>query len=338
VRPTPDPEPHQAFPPASFKVDVFLGDDDRLAMLRAEARRGLTRTPKELPPKWFYDERGSQLFEDITQLPEYYLTRRERQILFERADEVAAVSRAETLVELGSGSSDKTRLLLDALMRVGRLRRFVPFDVCLPALEHAGLALTREYPSLEVHAIVGDFEHHLTMLPRAGSGPRLIAFLGSTIGNFDDEKRATFFRRLRSVTRPGDLFLLGTDLIKDPARLNAAYNDAAGVTAAFNRNVLRVLNRDLEANFVEDQFEHVASFDSERERVDIRLRSRVTQIVDVAALRLRVSFTAGEEMRTEISTKFQRSGLEAELGAANFRPARWWTDPGGDFAVSLWGV
>ena len=322
--------------PSRLRVDVLLDDHDRMEMLRAEARRGLTRRPRELPPKWFYDQRGSALFDEITTLPEYYLTRREREILRARAVAIAELTRAETLVELGSGSSEKTRILLDALgagLPAG-LRRFVPFDVCLPALEQAGAALLREYPALEIHAVVGDLDHHVGLLPR---GRRcVVALLGSTIGNFDPAARAALYRQLREVLGPGDFFLLGTDLVKDPARINAAYNDAAGVTAAFNRNVLRVLNRDLGADFREDRFEHVASFDPERELVDIRLRSLDSQVVEVGALDLRVSFAAGEEMRTEISTKFRRPSLERELGQAGFALVRWWTDRGGDFALSLW--
>jgi L-histidine N-alpha-methyltransferase len=317
-----------------LEVEVLIDEDGRLAMLRAEAGRGLTRRPKELPPKWFYDARGSALFDAITRLPEYYLTRREREILRARARDIAAVTRAETLVELGSGTSDKTRFLLDALDRQKTLQRFVPFDVCLPALQDAAAALLRDYPRLDVHAVAGDFELHLGALPYRGRS--LVAFLGSTIGNFGPPKRASLYRQLRRALGPGDFFLIGTDLVKDPARLHAAYNDSKGVTAAFNRNVLRVLNRDLDADFVEDQFEHLATFDPERELIDIRLRSRVEQVVTVAALDLPVKFAAGEEMRTEISTKFRREILEGELGDAGFSLVRWWTDEGGDFALSLW--
>jgi L-histidine N-alpha-methyltransferase len=323
--------------PSRFKIDVLIDERERLAMLRAEARRGLARQPKELPPKWFYDERGSDLFDAITRLPEYYLTRCEREILAAHAPGIASITRAETLVELGSGTSEKTRLLLDAFERSDRwrgLRRFVPFDVCLPALEQAGAALLGEYPNLEVQAVVGDFDHHIRRLPRQGRS--LVAFLGSTIGNFEPLKRAALYRQLRTALEPGDFFLLGTDLLKAPARIHAAYNDAAGVTAAFNRNVLRVLNRDLGADFVEEQFQHVATFDPERELVDIRLRSLVDQVVEVADLKMQIHFAAGEEMRTEISTKFRRARLEEELGAAGFSLVRWWTDRAGDFALSLW--
>ncbi|HET6284929.1 MAG TPA: L-histidine N(alpha)-methyltransferase [Polyangia bacterium] len=325
-----------AKPRRRSSVDVFLDEEERIAMLRAEARRGLTSLPKQLPPKWFYDQRGSELFEEITRLPEYYLTRSEREILLRRADEIASLTNSESLVELGSGSSEKTTILLDALVRRGSLTTFVPFDVCLPALQQASAALAREYPDLAVHAIVGDFDHHLPLLPRQGR--RLVAFLGSTIGNFDVDHRASFFAQLGSALAPGDFLLLGTDLVKDPARLEAAYNDSAGVTAAFNRNVLRVLNRDLGADFVEDQFQHVATYDGDRDLIDIRLRSLQAQRVNVGALKLVVPFAAGEEMRTEISAKFTRAGLQDELGTAGYFLVRWWTDRAGDFALSLWGV
>jgi L-histidine N-alpha-methyltransferase len=314
---------------------VVLGDEERLGMLRAEARRGLTARPKQLPPKWFYDERGSALFERITELPEYYLTRREREILLARAGEIALLTRPASLVELGSGSSEKTRILLDALTSGGSLRRFTPFDVCMPALEQAGAALVRDYPGLAVHGVVGDFHLHVALLPAEG-GRRMVAFLGSTIGNFDVAERATFLRTLRRALAPGDFFLLGADLLKDRRRLEAAYDDAAGVTAAFNKNMLRVLNNDLGATFDEDQFEHVARFDADRQVMDMRLRARAAHSVSVQALGLTVSFDRGEEMRTEISTKFSRAGLEQELAAAGFDLCRFWTDRAGDFSLSLW--
>jgi len=323
-----------------LRIDIMLGEEERLAMLRAEARRGLTAAPKQLPPKWFYDERGSALFDEITRLPEYYLTRREREILVARADEIADLTRATTLVELGSGTSEKTRLLMDALLRGGTLQRFMPFDVCLPALEQAGAALVDEYPGLSLHAVVGDFHQHVSLLPRPPErrARRLVAFLGSTIGNFDAAEREAFFASLRQALGPGDSLLLGADLVKDHDRLNAAYNDAQGVTAAFNKNVLRVLNRDLDATFDEDRFDHIASYDSERELIDIRLRARSAHVARVRALGLTVSFRAGEEMRTEISTKFRRDGLARELSAAGFFQGAFWTDPAEDFSLSLWRV
>jgi L-histidine N-alpha-methyltransferase len=320
-------------------VQVLLTDADRVRLLRAEARRGLTATPKQLPPKWFYDERGSALFEAITRQPEYYLTRREREILTAHAGDIARTTRAATLVELGSGSSEKTRLLLDALRAEDTLRRFMPFDVCLPAVADAAAGLRRDYPGLDVKAVVGDFHEHVRFLPREpleDDGPRLVAFLGSTIGNFDEAERARFFSALRLVLRPGDWFLLGADLVKAKRRLDAAYNDAAGVTVQFNKNVLRVLNRDLRATFDEALFDHVAGYDRERELVDIRLRARVAHDVKVGALGLKVHFAAGEEMRTEISVKFTRAGLETSLRGAGFRRSAFWTDRARDFSLSLW--
>jgi L-histidine N-alpha-methyltransferase len=320
-------------------VEVLLTEADRVRLLRAEARRGLTATPKQLPPKWFYDERGSALFDAITREPEYYLTRREREILTAHAGDIARTTRAATLVELGSGSSEKTRLLLDALQASGSLRQFMPFDVCLPAVAAAATALRRDYPGLEIQAVVGDFHEHVRFLPRAlAGGPRLIAFLGSTIGNFDESERARFFAALRFVMRPGDWFLLGADLVKSKRRLDAAYNDAAGVTIDFNKNVLRVLNRDLRASFDEALFDHVAGYDPERELVDIRLRARVAHEVKVQALGLTVRFEAGEEMRTEISVKFTRPGLQTSLAKAGFKKTRFWTDAAKDFSLSLWQV
>jgi L-histidine Nalpha-methyltransferase len=301
--------------------------------MRADVVRGLQATPKELPSKYFYDEDGSALFDAITRLPEYYPTRTERGILEARADEIAARSGADTLIELGSGTSEKTRLLLDALARRGALRRFVPFDVDEATLRSAAEAVAAEYPGVAVHAVVGDFERHLGLLP--GGGRRMIAFLGSTIGNLTPEQRSMFFGEIVATLEPGDTFLLGTDLVKDTARLEAAYDDSAGVTAAFNRNVLHRLNRELDADFRPDAFEHVALFDTEREWIEMRLRSSADQVVTVAGLGLTVPFTAGEEMRTEISAKFRRDGLAGELTVAGLRLVDVWIDPAGDFALSL---
>jgi len=307
------------------------------AALRADVAEGLTSAPKELPPKWFYDDVGSQLFDEITRLPEYYPTRRERWILEHHAADVARLSGADTLVELGSGTSEKTRLLLDAFLARGgdgdRFRRFVPFDVSETTLRDAAAAVATEYPSLAVHAVVGDFEHHLGTLP--GGGRRLVAFLGGTVGNLDPKQRARFLADLAAGLAPGDGLLLGTDLVKDVDRLVAAYDDAAGVTAAFNRNVLAVVNRELDADFVPDRFAHVAVFDTDNEWIEMRLRSGGAQRVRIGDLDLDVGFDAGEEMRTEISTKFRREGVEAELSSAGLALARWWTDPDGDFALSL---
>ncbi|MGY1704144.1 L-histidine N(alpha)-methyltransferase [Geodermatophilus sp. SYSU D00697] len=317
----------------SISLTTHLAPEDAAEALRADALAGLTATPKSLPPRWFYDARGSALFDEITRLPEYYPTRAERAILAARSGEVAAASGADVLVELGSGTSEKTRLLLSALRRAGTLRRFVPCDVDPSVLRAAGAAIETEFPGVEVEAVVGDFTRHLAELPR--SGRRLVAFLGSTIGNLEPGPRAEFLAELAGTLTPGDSFLLGTDLVKDPARLVRAYDDAAGVTAEFNRNVLAVLDRELGADFDLDAFEHVAVWDADHEWIEMRLRSRAAQVVRVAELDLDVPFAAGEEMRTEVSAKFRRDGVARELAAAGLSMTHWWTDPDGDFALSL---
>jgi len=314
-------------------VDVRLGPDDIAAALKRDARNGLLGHSKELPPKWFYDELGSLLFEAITRLPEYYPARRERQILERHSGEVAALSGADAVVELGSGSSEKTRLLLDALAEAGTLRRFIPFDVSEPTLRSAGTAIAVAYPGVEVQGVVGDFECHLGAVPTGGR--RLVVFLGGTIGNLLPEQRTKFLSEVAGGMARGDALLLGTDLVKDPARLVAAYDDTVGVTAAFNRNLLSVLNRELAADFVLPRYAHVARWDSEEERIEMRLRSLGDQTVALAAIEACVDFADGEEMRTEISAKFRRAGVEAELGAVGLEVRRWWTDPGGDYALSL---
>jgi L-histidine Nalpha-methyltransferase len=304
--------------------------------LRADARRGLGSDPKSLPPKWFYDAQGSALFDKITELHEYYPTRAEREILAAQAASIAALTGARTLVELGSGSSDKTRLLLDALRTAGTLRCYVPVDVSESALVAAGDALSAEYPGLDVRAVVSDFEEHLGF-PADGDvpAPRLIAFLGSTIGNLLPDQRAAFLAQVRAGLRPGDFFLLGTDLVKDPAVLVAAYDDDSGVTAQFNKNVLAVLNAELGADFDPDEFEHVAVWDAAAEWIEMRLRSLADQTVHVPAIGLTVRFAAAEEMRTEVSAKFRLPGVQAELAAAGLDMRSWWTDSAAQFGLSL---
>jgi L-histidine N-alpha-methyltransferase len=314
-------------------MDVYLDPSALTESMADDVRAGLTAMPKTLPPKYFYDARGSELFDEITRLPEYYPTRTERSILVERAAEIAAVTRAETLIELGSGTSEKTRLLLRALRDGGTLRRFVPFDVDPAVLKDASAAVSDEFPTIAVEPVVGDFECHLSELPRHRR--RLLAFLGSTIGNLDPAQRALFLRDVRAALGPGDAFLLGTDLVKSPERLVAAYDDAAGVTSAFNKNLLAVLNRDLGADFDPDEFDHVAIWDDEREWIEMRLRSRQDQTVRLGMLDLEVHFARGEELRTEISAKFRRPSVEHELAAAGLRLTDWWTDRAGDFALSL---
>jgi L-histidine Nalpha-methyltransferase len=317
----------------SITLESHLVPSSALEALAADVRAGLTASRKTLPPKWFYDQRGSELFDQITRLPEYYPTAAERALLAGRADEIASVSGAGVLVELGSGTSEKTRLLLDALRRAGRLERFVPVDVDPTVLRAAGEAVAAEYPGVRVDAVVGDFERHLDLLPRGGR--RMVAFLGSTIGNLEPGPRAEFLAGVRAGLDAGDSFLLGTDLVKDVDRLVAAYDDAAGVTAEFNRNVLAVVNRELGADFDLAAFAHVARWDAEQEWIEMRLRSVRGQRVRIADLDLDVTFAEGEELRTEVSAKFREEGVRAELAAAGLRLERWWTDPAGDVAVSL---
>lgn len=313
-----------------FHLTRTLPDDATDAALRADVHRGLTGRPKTLPPKWFYDAHGSDLFEKITELPEYYPTRAEREILVARSGDIAAATRARTLVELGSGSSEKTRHLLDALTE---LHTYVPVDVSESALTQAGQALAAERPGLDVHALIADFTAELT-LPET-PGPRLVAFLGGTIGNLLPVERAAFLASVRALLAPGDALLLGTDLVKDEQVLVRAYDDAAGVTAAFNKNVLTVINRELGADFEPAAFDHVALWDAEHEWIEMRLRSRTAQTVKVPALDLAVDFAAGEELRTEVSAKFRQEGVRGELSAAGLDLAHWWTDGAGRFALSL---
>ena len=322
----------------SLHVERRLPADFLADSLRADALAGLTTSPKSLPPKWFYDAAGSELFEKITALPEYYPTRAEREILQSVAPQIATASGAATLVELGSGSSEKTRLLIDALREAGTLRRYVPVDVSEQALLAAATALFSDYPGLEVSGVVSDFEEYVGLLGAGddgAEGPRLIAFLGSTIGNLLPAQRASFLARIRSGLADGDALLLGTDLVKDPAVLVSAYDDEAGITAAFNKNVLSVLNHELGANFDPDAFEHVACWDAGREWIEMRLRATSPQTVRLPAIDLTAEFAAGEEMRTEVSAKFRREGVARELAAAGFTLDRWWTDGQGRFGLSL---
>ncbi|MFD8262180.1 L-histidine N(alpha)-methyltransferase [Streptomyces griseoluteus] len=314
----------------SLHVTRTLPEDATDAALRADVLDGLSTDPKTLPPKWFYDARGSELFERITELPEYYPTRAEREILQNRSGEIAAASGARTLIELGSGSSAKTRHLIDALTS---LEAYVPVDVSESALVQAGRALTGERPGLAVHALIADFTEPMT-LPGT-PGPRLVAFLGGTLGNLLPAERSGFLAGVRAMLAPGDGLLLGTDLVKDEAVLVRAYDDASGVTAAFNKNVLSVLDRELGADFDPDTFDHVARWDPEREWIEMRLRSRTAQTVKIPALGMIVDFAAGEEMRTEVSAKFRREGVGAELEKAGLDLTHWWTDSEDRFALSL---
>jgi L-histidine Nalpha-methyltransferase len=318
-------------------LERHLEPDASAVALRQDVRRGLTATPKLLPPKWFYDQVGSDLFEQITRLPEYYPTGRERAVLQARSDQIALVTGADTLVELGSGSSEKTRLLLSALQRAGTLAGYVPFDVSESALLAAADRIAAEYPEVGVHAVLGDFERHLDQLPRTGR--RLIAFLGGTIGNLVPDERARFLGEVAAGLGPDEAFLLGTDLVKgtpqDRSRLVRAYDDSQGVTARFNLNVLQVINRELGADFDLTAFSHLARFDEQQQWIEMRLRSERDQQIRIDDLDLEVGFSAGEEIRTEISAKFTRTRLEAEYRQAGLRMSAWWTDPDGDYALSL---
>ncbi|MFF5180780.1 L-histidine N(alpha)-methyltransferase [Micromonospora sp. NPDC000316] len=312
-------------------LEIYLEQQDLEHGLREDVRAGLTAEPKWLPPKWFYDSRGSELFEEITRLPEYYPTRAERVVLAEHADDVATLTGAKTLIELGSGSSEKTRLLLDAFTRQGGLGTFVPLDVSVSALAGSTAQIAADYPSLRVRGIVGDFTRQLDRLPTGGR--RLVVFLGGTIGNLLPGERAEFLAGMRAALEVGDWLLLGTDLVKDPAVIVPAYDDAAGVTAEFNRNVLHVINRELGADFDPEAFAHVARWDPSREWIEMRLRA--TRPMRVRVLDLTVEFAEGEELRTEVSAKFRPEGIAAELAVAGFAAAEFWTDPQGLFGVTL---
>jgi L-histidine N-alpha-methyltransferase len=320
-----------------IEIEVRLRADGGAAMAR-DVRLGLTAKPKELSPKYFYDERGSQLFERITELEEYYPTRAEREILERLSGEiVAAAGEPGTLVELGSGSAVKTRHLLSAMRDAGCLATYVPVDISEEITREAAESLVEEYPGLTVRGLVCDFEHDLERIPD-GDGRRLVAFLGGTIGNLYPDARREFLARVAALLEPGDRILLGTDLVKSAERLEAAYDDAEGVTAEFNKNVLRVLNREYGGDFDPGAFEHVARYDAEAARMDIRLRSLADQAVRLDGLDLTVRFAAGEEMRTEISSKFTRERLEGVYREVGLRPDGWFADAAEDYALSLASV
>jgi L-histidine N-alpha-methyltransferase len=319
--------------PDRVTIDVHLPPGGPLSGMAADVRAGLTKPFKELSPRYFYDERGSELFEQITELPEYYPTRCEREILKLHSPAIVSVAGPRALIELGSGSAAKTRVLLDAMQDFGCLEAYAPVDISEEITRETADAVASEYEGIEVRGHVCDYELDLERVPVRG--PRVIAFLGGTIGNFQPAQRASFLRRISNLLGPDDRFLLGTDLVKDAATLEAAYDDSQGVTAAFNKNVLAVLNDRLGANFDLECFEHVARWDEDNLWMDIRLRSLTNQVVDITEIDLRVGFQAGEEMRTEISTKFMRPGLEGIYQEAGLELTDWWTDPDGLFALSL---
>jgi L-histidine N-alpha-methyltransferase len=316
------------------QVDSWLADDEERSLAN-DVLDGLTKPFKELAPKHFYDARGSELFERICELPEYYPTRTELRILGLAADEIVRATGAGELVELGAGASDKARLLLDAMAAAGTLERYIPLDVSASVVEDAAERLVEDYEELRIHGVVGDFERHLEHVPSADGVPRLVALLGGTIGNFPPGTRRAVLSKIAGLLGPEDRLLLGTDLVKDPAVIEAAYNDAEGVTAEFNRNLLHVVNRELAADFSPDSFEHVAFFDRRHEWVEMRLRATRPCSVLIADLDLRVEFAAGEELRTEISAKFTPERVEADLEASGLAVEEFFTDEQELFGISL---
>lgn len=310
-----------------------MDDDDRRAELYDATFWSLRSTPRELPAVWLYDERGSNLFDEITRLPEYYPTDAEREILAARAAEIAERTKGRTLVELGAGTSEKTLLLLDALSAAGTLERFAPLDVSEEVLRASAEAIADRYPSISVHGIVGDFERDLAALP-PGDG-RVIAFLGSTVGNLYPARRAKLFRAIAAALAPGDAFLLGIDLVKDPAVIERAYNDSRGVTEEFVRNALTNANRELGADFAQERYAFDAHWDAEREWMDIGFDALEAHTVSIAELEVEFALAEGERLRVEVSTKFRREGIESELAAAGLRPTAWWTDEAARFALLL---
>ena len=314
-------------------MSVVIERREVLDTLVEDVRDGLTRSLKELPPKYFYDERGSELFDQITTLPEYYPTRCERQILNRHAPAIVRATDAEELVELGSGTASKTRALLYAMAGHGSLRRYVPFDFDPSVVEACAHELTELYPGLDVHGVVGDFGRDLDCIPDGNR--RLFAFLGGTIGNLAPEQRKAFLRQLRAQMGPEDRLVIGTDLVKDRSVLEAAYNDSAGVTAEFNRNVLRVINAGLDADFKPEAFEHVAFFDEANSWIEMRLRANGAQAVRIDSAGLEIRFADGEEIRTEISAKFTRDAVAGELDAAGLALDEFFTDDAGLFGLAF---
>ncbi|MCC5951617.1 MAG: L-histidine N(alpha)-methyltransferase [Acidimicrobiia bacterium] len=313
---------------------MHLAAGDWQATLVDDLRVSLLENPRRVAPVWFYDERGSELFEQITELAEYYPTRAERELLERHAPDLRSLG-ADTLVELGSGSSEKTSFLLDALHGGGDLGRYVPFDVSEEMLRGAATSVAARYPALDVHGVVGDFHRHLHTLPLDGS--TMVAFLGSTIGNLRPEQRASFLTDLYATLEPGDHLLLGVDLVKDPAVLVAAYDDADDVTAEFNRNALRVLNAEVGADFDPDGFDHVATWNADQEWIEMRLRATTAQRVSIPPLETTIGFDVGDDLLTEISAKFRLAPLAAELHSLGWDTIQHWTTEGDTFALVVAG-
>jgi L-histidine N-alpha-methyltransferase len=319
----------------SVRIDVHL-QEGALASFAEDVRSGLGSNPKAIPPKYFYDARGSELFERITTLPEYYPTRAEQSILDAAGEEIVDLVKPAEIVELGPGSARKTDALLRPMVQGGHGTRYVPVDVSESAVADCAQRLADQYDGLEIHGIVGDFERHLDRLPTA-SGRRLIAFLGGTIGNLDEPERKRLLEVLEAQLGPQDRLLVGTDLVKGRDQLEAAYNDAAGVTAEFNRNLLHVINSHLGADLDPDRFEHVAFYNEPEHRIEMWLRAREEMSARIDAIELDLGFEQGDQFRTEISCKFTREMLEAEYRRAGLEPLAWYTDAGELFALSLTG-
>jgi L-histidine N-alpha-methyltransferase len=317
----------------AYTIDVHLSAEEVRSQMLDDARRGLLSAQKSIPPVWFYDERGSQLFEDITQLPEYYPTRAERRLLEAHAGSIAELSKADTLVELGAGACEKTRVLLAALEDLGSLSRYVPFDVSDEFLRGAATGLSEEFPTLDIHVVIGDFHRHLAEIPSGGR--RMIAFLGGTIGNLNPTQRARFLFDLNCTMASDDSLLIGTDLVKDRNRLVAAYDDAAGVTADFNRNVLCVLNEQLGGDFDPEGFRHVALWNEDEQWIEMRLRAEAPGDVSLADAGITVHFEEGEDLLTEISAKFTPERVERELSDAGFVVEGMWGAKEGEFLLTL---
>ncbi len=317
----------------AYTIDIHLSPEEVRSQMRADALKGLQAAQKSIPPVWFYDERGSRLFEEITQLPEYYPTRAERALLERHGPAIAELAKADTLVELGAGACDKTRVLLGALQEAGTLSRYVPFDVSDEFLRAAATTLSGEFETVDMHLVIGDFHHHLGEIPT--DGRRMIAFLGGTIGNLDPAQRARFLFDLNCTMSSDDSLLLGTDLVKDRDRLVAAYDDAAGVTADFNRNVLYVLNEQLGGDFDPARFRHVARWNEDEQWIEMRLRAEEATDVSLAGAGISVRFDQGEELLTEISSKFTPTRVEDELSAAGFVVEGMWGAEDGEFLLTL---
>ena len=313
-------------------IDVRHEANQTHALAR-DVNVGLRMRPKSIPPKHFYDAHGSLLFEKICDTSEYYPTRTEQSLLERNGQAIVTTTNPTCIVELGSGSARKVSTILGAVEQTGARCTYVPFDVSRSIVEASSSALVARFPWLSIHAIVGDFDKHLEALPRRG--PTLFMFLGGTIGNFTPEEASAFLKQLAAHMQPEDHFLLGTDLVKDSDVLNRAYNDADGVTAAFNKNVLRVINHKLKGCFDLDSFEHIAYFDPDKAQIEMYLESLERQTVRIEGLEMDVEFAAGERILTEISRKFTKDGVRRMLKTAGLELTSWFEPLDGYFGLSL---